>query len=280
MTRKSIALTTAVLLLTACSSSPTGRSQLAFQDSSKMAAMGAQSFEQLKSNETVSHSKPLNDYAQCISRAIVAEVPASYGYSPDEWEVVVFDSEQVNAFALPGAKIGIYTGLMRVADDADQLAAVVGHEVAHVLAKHSNERMSTQILTTVGVLAAGVALGDSKNKGLYMAALGAGAAYGVILPFSRVHESEADYMGQELMANAGFQPHAAVDLWRNMAAASGGNQPPEFMSTHPSHETRINDLTAGLVQFEPLYEQAKMAGKRPNCVKPTIPAPKASDKSP
>ncbi|GGA73827.1 Zn-dependent protease [Neiella marina] len=278
MTRNSITLLlSASLLLGACTSTPTGRSQLAFQDSGKMAAMGAQSFEQLKQKEKVSQSKALNEYAQCVSQAIVNEVPPSFGYDPSSWEVVVFESDQVNAFALPGAKIGVYTGLMRVADNQDQLAAVIGHEVAHVLAKHSNERMSTQILTSVGLLAAGVALSDSDNKGIYMAVLGAGAAYGVILPYSRVHESEADYMGQELMAEAGFDPEAAVELWHNMAKASGGKQPPELMSTHPSHQTRISDLTHGLVQFEPIYQQAQASGKRPDCVKPKMPPPASKE---
>ncbi|MCM2679660.1 M48 family metallopeptidase [Echinimonas agarilytica] len=256
-----------LLSLAACSSSPTGRSQLAFQNEGEMASMGAQSFEQLKQKEKVSTDTNLNNYVQCVAKNIVQNVPASYGYEPAAWEVVVFDSDQVNAFALPGAKIGVYTGLLKVAQNQDQLAAVIGHEVGHVMAKHSNERMSTQILAGVGMAAAGVALSDVDNKGAYLAVLGLGATYGLILPYSRVHESEADMIGQELMAESGFDPAEAAELWRNMAKASGGNAPPELASTHPSPQTRINDLTAGVVHYNQVYKQAQANGKVPNCKK-------------
>lgn len=175
---------------------------------------------------------------------------------------MVFDSDQVNAFALPGGKIGVYTGLLNVAVNQDQLATVIGHEVAHVLADHSNERLSQSQLANTGLSITSVALGSSEYKqyqGMTMAALGLGVQYGVILPYGRTQESEADIVGLEYMAKAGFDPNQSVDLWKNMAKASGGNQPPELLSTHPSHSTRIKDLQTKITTL-PRSNVAK-----PNC---------------
>ncbi len=248
--------------LLACTTSPTGRSQLLLYSESDMASMGAQSFEQIKQQEKISQDAAVNAYVGCVANAVAVEVP---GHSdPSYWEVVVFESEQVNAFALPGGKIGVYTGLLDVADNQDQLATVIGHELSHVLANHSNERMSSSQVAGVGMIAAGVAMRDNEHRVATMAALGVGVQVGVLLPYGRAQESEADIMGLDLMAQAGFDPRQSVALWQNMAKASGG-APPELLSTHPSHSTRIEDLTERLSITMPMYETAQKSGKKPNC---------------
>ncbi|WP_165313863.1 M48 family metallopeptidase [Vibrio ziniensis] len=232
------------LSLTACSSSPTGRNQLILFSDQDMSSLGNSSFEQLKTETPISKDVKTNAYVQCVATAITAYVPKQQSFS--QWEVVVFESDQVNAFALPGGKIGVYTGLLKVAVNQDQLATVIGHEVAHVLADHSNERLSQSQIANAGLQITDVALGASEYsqyRGLTMAALGVGVQYGVLLPYGRTQESEADILGLELMAKAGFAPKQSIDLWKNMAKASGGNTPPELLSTHPSHSTRIQDLT-------------------------------------
>ncbi|MGF1773217.1 M48 family metallopeptidase [Vibrio maritimus] len=237
--------------IAACSSSPTGRSQIILFSDAQMSDLGAQSFEQMKKELKISNNKRVNEYVQCVAKAITDHVPPQPDFS--QWEVVVFDSEQVNAFALPGGKIGVYTGLLDVAVNQDQLATVIGHEVAHVLADHSNERLSQSQLANAGLQVTSVALGGSQYKDVTMAALGVGVQYGVILPYGRTQESEADIVGLELMAKSGFDPFQSVELWKNMAKASGGNQPPELLSTHPSHDTRISDLKAKADQL-PAYD--------------------------
>ncbi|WP_322804625.1 M48 family metallopeptidase [Vibrio alfacsensis] len=231
--------------LTACSSSPTGRNQILMFSDSEMSSLGAKSFEQMKKEIPISKNKKTNAYVQCVAKHITDTIPPQPGFT--KWEVVVFDSDQVNAFALPGGKIGVYTGLLKVAKNQDQLATVIGHEVAHVLADHSNERLSQSQLANAGLSLANVALGASEYKEyqqVTMSALGLGVQYGVILPYGRTQESEADIVGLKYMAKAGFNPNQSVDLWQNMGKASGGSQPPEFFSTHPSHSTRIKDLQA------------------------------------
>lgn len=234
-----------VIGLTACAASPTGRNQILLFSNKDMSSLGAQSFDQMKQETPINKDAKTNRYVQCVANAITAQIPQQAGY--DSWEVVVFESDQVNAFALPGGKIGVYTGLLNVAVNQDQLATVIGHEVAHVLANHSNERLSQSQLASMGLQVTDLAIGSSayaQYKDVTMAALGVGVQYGVILPYGRSQESEADIVGLELMARAGFNPQQSIDLWQNMAKASGGSQTPELLSTHPSHSTRIHDLSA------------------------------------
>ncbi len=253
-------LCVAATTLSACSSSPTGRNQILLFSDSEMAQLGGQSFEQMKKEQKLSTDKRVNEYVQCVSNAVTKHVPQQASFK--QWEVVVFDSDQVNAFALPGGKIGVYTGLLNVAVNQDQLATVIGHEIAHVLANHSNERLSQGQLANTGLAVTSIAIGSSEYKeyqGVTMAALGLGVQYGVILPYGRAQESEADIVGLELMAKAGFDPYQSVELWKNMAKASGGSQPPELLSTHPSHSTRISDLSSKAKSL-PAYST-----KAPNC---------------
>jgi predicted Zn-dependent protease len=257
-----ILIAMSVFVFAGCATSPTGRNQILLYSEGQLNEMGSQAFIGMKENIKVSSRPQANIYVQCIADAIVAQVPKSV--FSGNWEVVVFDDEQVNAFALPGGKIGVYTGLLNVAENQDQLAAVIGHEVGHVLAQHGNERMSQGALINIGTQAAAqiMAANEVSHSQPIMAAIGLGLQVGVQLPFSRTHESEADIIGLELMAKAGFDPRQSTDLWRNMARASGGKRQPEFLSTHPSPETRIKDLTAGMNAAMELYQST---GIRPRC---------------
>jgi len=253
-----------------CTQSPTGRTRLMMVDEASMVPMAEQSFTAMKEKEVVSKNPAVNQYAQCVVQPLITEAQTRYGLPATGWEVVVFDSETVNAFAMPGGKVGLYTGLMDLAETPDQLAAVMGHELAHVIAKHSAERLSNAQLTALGVTAAGVALSDNDHQRAIMAAVGIGAQVGILLPFSRVHETEADQMGQELMARTGFDPSQAIRLWELMGK-SGGARPPELLSTHPDPDNRAGRLQKGLSTTQPLYQQAQKFGKRPACKVPAKP---------
>lgn len=248
------------MTLTACSTTPTGRSQVAFMPDDQIDSMGLQAFSELKKEKKMSQNTRENEFVRCIAAAITREVGGN-------WEVIVFEDNTLNAFALPGSKIGVHTGLVDLVDNQDQLASVIGHEVGHVLAKHSNERLSQKVGAQVGIsLIAAVAAPQTELGRSAMGLLGVGAQYGLIMPFSRLHESEADEIGLELMAKAGFNPAESVTLWQKMAQASQG-QPAEFLSTHPSHETRIEDLRKLLPEAAAIMQKARAAGKNPNCKK-------------
>lgn len=241
----------------ACSSSPTGRQQVLLFSGSDMSELGAQSFQELKKQEKINNDPKINQYVRCVSNAITARLAPQPDFS--EWEIVVFDSEQVNAFALPGGKIGVYTGLLNVAKNQDQLATVIAHEIGHVLARHGNERLSRSQLADAGLQLSNAVLSGSEYQSLAMAGLGLGVQYGVLMPYNRAQESEADIIGLRLLAESGFDPMQSIDLWKNMAEASGANQPPELLSTHPSHSTRIDDLQHEIAQL-PVIDV-----KRANC---------------
>lgn len=253
-----LSLLSTSILLTACvTSSPTGRNQVLLFDGAEMAELGAKSFTEMKAQETINQDSKVNNYVQCVSKQITDTLGKQSDF--EQWEVVVFDSEQVNAFALPGGKIGVYTGLLKVAKNQDQLAAVIGHEIAHVQANHSNERLSSSQITGYGTQIAQTAIGSTEYSEVGMAALGLGVQYGITMPYGRAQESEADIVGLHLMNDAGFDAQQSVDLWKNMAIASGGNEPMEFLSTHPSNETRINNLQSELKKL------TKSTKKHPTC---------------
>lgn len=228
-----------------------------------MAQMGVTAYSEMKGQLPVERDTGTNAYVRCVAGAITGALGS--GGSSAQWEVTVFRDDSANAFALPGGKIGVHTGLLKVAKDQDQLAAVIGHEVAHVLARHANERVSTNAVAQTGLQAAQILAGaNTPAKQQLFGLLGVGTQVGVLLPFSRAQEREADLLGLDLMARAGFDPRASVPLWQNMASAGGGRGP-EFLSTHPSHGTRISALQARLPQALPVYEQAQAAGRRPAC---------------
>lgn len=247
--------------LVACATSPTGRSQLMLISDGEMNQMGTQAFQQIRKEQKVSDDRRVQRYVQCVTDAITSRLEGE-GAGTD-WEVVVFEDDSANAFALPGGKIGVHTGLLDVARNQDQLAAVVAHEVGHVLSRHGAERVSQQFAagTAMQMVQAYVGAESSNSSKLAMALLGVGTQVGVLLPYSRIQESEADVIGLELMAKAGFDPRQSVDLWQNMAA-QGGSRPPELLSTHPAPDSRIQELRDRMPEAMKHYNQAS---SRPRC---------------
>lgn len=252
------------LLCAGCATTPSGRSQVMLVDDKQMNALGIEAFSQLKTKGKVSSNASQQRYVRCIANALIAELPPQWRGLP--WEVEVFVDDSANAFALPGGKVGVNTGMFGVAQNADQLAAVVGHELAHVMYRHGAERFSQQLLAQAGMTAAAVAANakSPENSQLIVGALGAGAQIGVLLPFSRKHESEADLEGQRLMALAGFDPAESVMLWQRMQER-GGNRAPTWLSTHPNPGGRIDALRAELPRTQPAYQAARAGGRTPNC---------------
>jgi predicted Zn-dependent protease len=249
-----------LLQLAACATSPTGRKQLKLFPESQMAQMGITSYQQMKQQTPLSKDSFTNKYVACVVNAITRETGSAYA-----WEVNVFEDKAINAFALPGGKIGVYTGMLQVASSQDQLAAVIGHEVAHVLANHGNERVSVAFAADSGLKMAQILAGEATpQKAQLLGLLGLGAQVGVVLPYGRTQESEADMLGLEYMAKAGFDPRQSVVLWQNMSKA-GGQKPPELLSTHPSNTTRINELNKRMDAAMGLYKQARANSKQPNC---------------
>ncbi|MDM8560330.1 M48 family metallopeptidase [Candidatus Parabeggiatoa sp. HSG14] len=261
MLKKFIVTFAFAIILIGCATSSLGRKQLLLMPAEQLDTMGAEAFNNIKKETPVETEESVKNYVTCVANAITQVSNSTI----EQWEVVVFQDDSANAFALPGGKVGVHTGLLKVAENQHQLAAVVGHEVAHVLENHSNERVSQELAVEQSMAAVqslsspGSALGQT-----VMGLLGAGAQYGVILPYSRKHESEADEVGLYFMARAGFDPKESVNLWRNMSQGNG-EQPPEFMSTHPSHETRMARLNQAMKRAMSLYKEAQANGKNPRC---------------
>lgn len=246
------------MVLGACATSPTGRGQLLLFSDEQMAQMGAQAFQEYKSTKPVENNRTTNRYVDCVADALLRVIPDQ----SFNWEVVVFENEEPNAFALPGGKIGVHTGLLNVATNQHQLAAVIGHEIGHVLANHSNARASTQALTQTGLSLVGSMSGAATTQQqLLLGALGLGAQVGILLPYNRGQESESDELGLYYMAEAGFDPRQSVDLWRNMKQAAGGS-PPEFLSTHPNPDNRISTLQSLMPKAMETY---RATSRRPQC---------------
>lgn len=262
--KKLVLAVLATAVLAGCKTSPTGRTQVALYSDQQMNQMGQQSFTEMKKSQKINNDAAVNAYVKCIAEDVIAVLPQQY--ASQKWEVVVFEEPSANAFALPGGYIGVHTGLLDVAKNQDQLATVIGHEVGHVIAEHSNERVSQSSILQTGMQVGSAAL-DMANvqyRNEIMQGLGLGAQYGVILPFSRSHESEADIVGLDLMAKAGFDPKESVNLWRNMSQAGSGNTP-EFMSTHPAPGNRIKELQAKMPAALSEQKAASNAGRNPQC---------------
>jgi len=269
---RGVLLVAAGLGLTAvsgCETNPyTGRSQLLMTSVSQEMQLGAQAYAQVKNDPKLRQSqdpREIEPVKRVAVRIIEAAKRSKYAEMAQQfqWEVVVIkDDKTMNAFALPGGKIAVYTGIFPVARTEAGLAAVLGHEVVHALARHGAERMNQGQLTNAALQVAEAAAGVSGGGGMVsqaaMAALGAGAQVGVLLPFSRKHESEADYIGILLATEAGYDPRESVSLWERMGQLSKGGGPAEFLSTHPSHETRIDQLKQWMPEALGLY-QSKQA---------------------
>ena len=211
--------------------------------------LGLQSWAQIRSQTPVSQNATYQRALQQVSTNILSAV----GENPEAWEAVVFQGKEANAFALPGNKIGVYEGMFAVAQNVDQLAAVVGHEIGHNQAEHARERLSSTAATEVGLQLLGAALqiGNIGYANEIAGLLGAGVQYGLILPYTRNQETEADSIGLMNMARAGYDPRAAIELWQNMRAA--GPQRSEFLSTHPAPDSRIAALEAQMPEALELY---------------------------
>ena len=255
-----------------CETNPyTGRSQFLMTSVSDEMKMGAQAYDQVKSDpkmKTSQDPREIEPVKRVAARIVEAAKRSKYAEMAQQfqWEVTVIkDDQTANAFALPGGKMAVYTGIFPMAKTEAGLAAVMGHEVVHALARHGAERMSQGQATSIGVqvlgTAAGVGTGSAALGQATMAALGVGAQVGMLLPFSRKHESEADYIGILLAADAGYDPRESVALWERMGQMSGGGAPAEFMSTHPSHETRIDQLKKWMPEAMAIYQS-----------KPSVPA--------
>lgn len=242
--------------LVACARAPyTNRSQLIVVSHEEENALGTKAFQEvvgksrIDSRENV--NRPVEEAGSRIAR--VADEP-DY-----RWRFVVIDDpKQVNAFCLPGGKVAVYTGLFPFAQDTNGLAVVLGHEVAHALARHGAERMSQGLAAQAGGSILGAVLGTSPGANTILAAYGVGAQVGVLLPYSRTQESEADHIGLILMARAGYDPRGAVAFWQRMERAGGGGAP-EFLSTHPSHGTREQQIQAWLPEALRYYEASARA---------------------
>lgn len=257
-----IAMIAIMSLLFACAVSPTGRKQVLLFSGDQMSQMGVAAYESLQKEKQPVKDTKVNRYVNCVTDHLLKQLPAEL--KSVAWEVSVFDDETPNAFALPGGKIGVHTGMLEIASTQEQLAAVIGHEIGHVWANHGNERMSQNAVAQMGMQVASVIAGEpSPEKQMALGALGI-ATQGVVLKYSRKHEKEADAIGLDMMAKAGFDPQQAVTLWKKMAE-QGGARPPEFMSTHPSEATRIEKLKAQMSGVMPFYKRAVNSGNKPNC---------------
>lgn len=237
----------------------TNRSQLILVSQQDEATMGAQAFRQVMSQSRLDHTPSVNRAVQDVGQRL-----ATVANRPDfQWNFVVIDDDkQVNAFCLPGGKVAVYTGILPVAQDQAGLAVVLGHEIAHALARHGAERVSQGKLAQLGGAALAIGLGSSASSSAILAAYGLGARYGILLPYGRTQESEADHIGLLLMAQAGYDPRAAIDFWQRMEQTGGGGAP-EFLSTHPSHGTRMVQLRAWIPEAMRLYEAAAPAPNAP-----------------
>ena len=252
--------------LVGCETNPyTGRSQLLMSSVGQEMQMGAQAYNQVRSDPKLRSSqdpREIEPVKRVAARIVEAAKRSKYAELAQQfqWEVTVIkDDKTANAFALPGGKMAVYTGIFPMARTEAGLAAVMGHEVVHALARHGAERMSQGQATNVGLQVLGAAIGiGSKNPALGQAAMGAlgvGAQVGVLLPFSRKHESEADYIGILLAADAGYDPRESVELWERMGQGSGGGGTSEFLSTHPSHDTRIDQLKEWMPEAMAIYQK-------------------------
>ncbi len=252
------------LLVISCSTVPlTGRSQLNMIPDNEMLSMSFQQYDEFLKENPPSKDQPAVEMVQRVGTNIQHAVE---NYMSDnnlsshlrgyEWEFNLIESDQVNAWCMPGGKVVIYTGIMPIAQDDAGLAVVMGHEIAHAIAEHGNERMSQQLLQQAGAVGLMVAMKDKpvQTQALWLGVYGVGTQVGIMLPYSRTQESEADHLGLIFMAMAGYDPNAAPEFWERMAAGKDG-EPPEFLSTHPSSETRIKDLKSWIPEATQYYKK-------------------------
>lgn len=252
------------MLVSSCSNVPvTGRKQLNLIPASQMMSMSYQQYDEFLKSNKLSTNAQQTQMVKTVGNKIKTAVEAYFqqqgnsshleGYN---WDFNLVESPEANAWCMPGGKVVFYTGILPITKDETGLAVVMGHEIAHAIAEHGNERMSQALLTEMGGVALAVALQEKpeQTQQLWMTAYGIGSQMGVMLPFSRLHESEADRLGLIFMAMAGYDPNKAVDFWQRMADMKGGQAPPEFLSTHPSDNTRIRQIRERLPEAMKYYK--------------------------
>ena len=255
-----VALFLVALALAGCATVPyTKRTQLLLVSKEEENKLGATAFQQVLSKSRLDHREHVVRSVEEVGRRL-----AQVADRPDfHWQFVVIDDDkQVNAFCLPGGKVAVYTGILPVAQTTTGLAVVMGHEIAHAIARHGAERMSQGMAVQAGGLVLGGLFGGGASSSAVMAAYGLGAQYGVLLPYGRAQESEADHIGLMLMARAGYDPHEALAFWQRMERTGGGSTP-EFLSTHPSHGTREEQIRGWLPEALPSFDSVPHAADTP-----------------
>ena len=253
----------ALLATYACTTVPlTGRKQVNLLPESEMIAMGFNSYNEFKTENTISSQRQQELMVKEVGAKLSGAVESYFrdnnlssrlnGY---EWEFNLFADETPNAWAMPGGKIAIYEGILPFTANSEGMAVVIGHEIAHIVARHGNERMSHQLVAQLGGMALNEAISEKpeETRNIFLSVYGLGAQFGAILPYSRQHEKEADRLGLIFMAMAGYDPSAAIEFWERMSSA-GGASPPEFLSTHPSDATRIAELKKSLPEAMQYYK--------------------------
>jgi predicted Zn-dependent protease len=262
--RISCLLIAVVLFLAGCSTVPiTDRRQLNLVSEGNLVELGAQQYQQFLAANEIIRNTPESEMVERVGHRIqqaVEQFMASRNMADQlsgyEWEFILVDSPEVNAWALPGGKVAVYTGILPMTQDEAGLAAVMGHEVAHVAAQHGSERMSQQLVAQMGGQALSAVLADKPQatQALWMQVFGVGAQVGLMLPYSRLQEKEADHLGLIFMAMASYDPHAAIGVWERMAQEKGGKGPPEFLSTHPADESRIREIREDIPEAMRYYQ--------------------------
>ena len=253
-----------VFFIGSCKTVPlTGRKQLNLIPSNEIQSLSNDQYRQGMNESQLSNNTQWSNWVNEVGNDIKNGVEAYLRQEGQleliedyNWEFnLIKDDATVNAWAMPGGKVAFYTGIMPICASKEGVAVVMGHEVAHAIARHGNERMSQGLVQQLGGVALAVAVRDkpAETQALYMSAYGVASQVGVLLPFSRTHESEADHLGLIFMAMAGYDPHEAPKFWQRMESQSGGAQPPEFLSTHPSHTTRINNLNKWMPEAMKYY---------------------------
>ena len=264
---KMVALCCLLLFVSACSQvAITGRKQLNIVPDTVMNTMSFQSYQQFLSENQLSSNTQQTETVKLVGHRIqkaveryAAENNLSKQLEGYQWEFNLIEDKQVNAWAMPGGKVVVYTGLLSVAENDAGLAVVMGHEIAHVIARHGSERMTHGLIVELGGIGLSQALTKypDKTKDLFMKSFNIGTTYGVMLPYSRAHEKEADRMGLNFMAMGGYDPHEAVSFWQRMSASKQGAAPPELLSTHPADATRIRKIQELMPDAMEYYRKAK-----------------------
>ena len=262
-----ITIIVVTLFIFSCSTVPvTGRKQLSLIPDTEMYSMSYQQYDQFIKENKLSQDAPKTKLVKDVGKRIQGAVEQFMNQNDlgsrlvdYRWEFNLVESEDVNAWCMPGGKVVVYTGILPITQTETGLAVVMGHEIAHAIAEHGNERMSQGLLAQMGAVALSAALDEKpeQTKALWMTAYGVGAQFGALLPFSRQQESEADHLGLIFMAMAGYDPNESVSFWQRMSAGKGGQAPPEFMSTHPSDQTRINNLKKLIPDAMTYYQPVK-----------------------